>query len=335
MLALVTGGGGFLGRCIVEKLLARNDSVRVFSRSEYPELTALGCESFQGDLRNQESVMNAVKNVDTVFHVAALAGIWGKKSDYFSINVNGTLNVINACLKHKVPKLIYTSSPSVVFAMKDINDGNETLPYPNRYCAHYPNSKAVAEKLVLETNSVKGLYTSSLRPHLIWGPRDPHIIPMLIKKASTKSLVQVGKGKNIVDITYVDNAADAHILAADKLAPDSAVAGQSYFIGDQQPVNLWEWVNSLLNQFDIPSITKTIPYSAAFGIGAVMESLYSIFPLNGEPRMTRFLAAQFALSHYFSHAKAQQDFNYTPSVSNIEGLKKTVAWFNLNKSESQ
>ncbi len=332
MLALVTGGGGFLGRSIAEKLIARNDDVRIFSRNKYPELQTLGCQCIQGDLRNQEMVMDAVKNVDAVFHVAALAGIWGKKSDFFSVNVNGTLNIINACLKHKVHKLIYTSSPSVVFAMKDINDGNEILPYPDHYYAHYPHSKAVAERLVLETNSVKELYSCSLRPHLIWGPRDPHIIPMLIKKASAGSLTQVGDGENIVAVTYVDNAADAHILAADKLAPESPVAGQSYFIGDQQPVNLWEWINSLLNRLDIPSTTKAIPYNAAYGIGSILEFLHLILPFNKEPKMTRFLAAQFALSHYFSHAKAQQDFNYKPSVSNEEGLNKTIAWFSSKKS---
>ena len=328
MLALVTGGGGFLGRRIVKKLLDRKDRVRIFSRSDYPELTELGCESHRGDLRNQTQVMDAVKNVDIVFHVAALAGIWGEKNDYFSVNVDGTLNIINACLKHKVNKLVYTSSPSVIFGMKDINNGNETLPYPDRFYAHYPHSKAIAEKIVLESNSVKKLSTCSLRPHLIWGPGDPHIIPMLIKKAKNKSLAQVGTGKNIVDITFVDNAADAHILAADNLAADSPVAGQSYFIGDQQPVNLWEWINLLLKQFEIPPIRKTIPYSAAYGIGTIMECLYSILPTTKEPKMTRFLAAQFALSHYYSHEKAKQDFGYIPSVSNEEGLKKTVAWLN-------
>ena len=326
-LALVTGGGGFLGRFIIEKLLAEKIAVRSFSRGKYPELKQLGCEIIQGDLRNQSALNQACHGVDIVFHVAALAGVWGKRQDFFSINVEGTRNLIQACEQEKVSRLVYTSSPSVVFAMSDLEGANETLPYPQKFYAHYPESKAIAEKLVLEANAKNSLATCSLRPHLIWGPRDTHIIPMLINRTREGKLVQIGQGKNKVDVSYVENSADAHVQAALKLKPDSPVAGQAYFIGDDFPVNLWEWVNALLTLLQLPGVKRKIPYRSAYILGYFMENLYTLFPKLGEPRVTRFLACQFAKSHYFDHGKAKRDFGYHPKISNEEGLKRTVDWF--------
>lgn len=327
MRALVTGGGGFLGRYIVEKLIARGDHVRVLSRRAYPDLVKLGCECVQGDLRDREIVVDACRNRDVVFHVAALAGIWGKRQDFFSINVDGTRNVIDACRASSVPKLIYTSTPSVVFAMNDLEGVDETQPYPARFFGFYAESKAVAEKMVLNSDGQDGLSTCALRPHLIWGPRDNHIIPMLIQRAKSRRLVQIGEGRNLVDICYVENAADAHLSAADALAAHSCLSGQVYFLGDGNPVNLWEWIKSLLFVLELPTVDVQISYRNAYRIGTFMECLYTLLPFLGEPRLTRFMAAQFALSHYFDHSKARNDFGYNPRVSNKEGLRRTVAWF--------
>ena len=325
-LALVTGGGGFLGRYIVEKLRDRDVTVRVLSRGYYPELENLGCECIQGDLRDEETVVRSCKDVNIVFHVAALAGVWGKRRDFFSINVDGTKNILKGCSVHKIPKLVYTSSPSVVFDMNDLEGVSEDYPYPPKYYAHYPESKAVAEQLVLKANNTE-LATCSLRPHLIWGPRDTHIVPMLTNRARQRKLVQVGSGENIVDITYVENAADAHILAGEALRSGSPIAGQAYFISDQKPVNLWEWVNNLLKLLDLPMVNKKIPYKTAYALGTAMEMIYTFLPFLGEPRITRFLASQFATSHYFDHSKSTNDFGYTPRISGSEGLQRTKKWY--------
>ncbi len=327
MRALVTGGGGFLGRYLIEQLIARKIEVRVVSRKAYPELAALGCECVRGDLREFSVVKDSCNNVDTVFHVAALAGIWGRREDFFSINYEGTKNVINACLANSVSRLVYTSTPSVVFGMQDIESGDETLPYPDKYVAYYPESKAAAEQLLLEANGKNGLATCALRPHLIWGPRDPHILPMLIRKARSGKLVQVGAGKNIVDITYVENAAAAHVQAAEKLALESPLAGQAYFISDDNPVNLWVWINHLLERLNLPNVKKRISYRAAYTIGAISEVLHTLVPPLGEPNVTRFLASQFATSHYFSISKAKRDFDYHPPVAAEEALVRTIEWF--------
>jgi 2-alkyl-3-oxoalkanoate reductase len=322
---LVTGGGGFLGRHIVNLLLERGDSVSVLNRSSYKDLENRGVTCFTGDLRDADAVNKAIASQDTVFHVAAKAGIWGPEKDYYGINVTGSQNVLAACKSAGVKKLIYTSSPSVAFGTEAIENGNESLPYPKSYLTSYPKTKAIAEKMILEANT-SDLLTCALRPHLIWGPGDNHLIPRILEAAKAKKLMQVGDGSNLVDVTYVENGALAHIQAADKLTKGSPVCGQAYFIGDAEPVNLWGWINDLLEKNNIPTIKKSISYNKAKKIGAFIEFIYKILPLKGEPRMTRFVAAQLAKSHYFSHQKAFDHFGFSPSITNEEGLKNTLLW---------
>jgi 2-alkyl-3-oxoalkanoate reductase len=181
MNALVTGGGGFLGSAIVRRLLARGDRVRSLARGLHPQLDALGVEQVQGDVADLASVEKAVADCHIVYHVAARAGIWGRFEDYQRTNVEGTLHVILACRRHGVGRLVYTSSPSVVFDGRDMAGVDESVPYPARYEAHYPRTKAEAERLVLQANG-SGLATVALRPHLIWGPGDNHLVPRILAR---------------------------------------------------------------------------------------------------------------------------------------------------------
>src|SRR5688572_21117546 len=174
MMALVTGGGGFLGGAIVRRLLERGDRVRSFSRNEYPALRALGVDCYRGDLADRQAVAGVVAGCAVVFHVAAKAGVGGRYRDYYRANVVGTQNVIAACRREGVKRLVYTSSPSVVFNGQDMEGVDETVPYPEHYEAHYPKTKAMAEQIVRRANGTE-LATVALRPHLIWGPRDNHL----------------------------------------------------------------------------------------------------------------------------------------------------------------
>ena len=326
MRALVTGGGGFLGRYVVEQLRARGDTVRSFSRGRYPELEALGVECVAGDLRDPAAVAPAVAGADVVFHVASLAAAWGHYRDFHAINVRGTQNVIAACRVHGIRKLVYTSTPSVAFPMGDLKGVDESQPYPPKFYAHYPATKAQAEQLVLQANDAT-LSTCALRPHLIWGPRDSHLLPMLAQRARQGKLVQIGDGTNLIDITYVEHAAAAHLLAADKLAPDTPVAGQAYFISDGDPVSLWDFVGELLRRLDLPPPRRHLSAGTAMALATVLEAAHTILPCLGEPRLTRFLASNFATSHYFDISRARRDLGYAPSVSREEGLRRTVAWY--------
>ena len=330
MKTLVTGGGGFLGRVIVEKLLARGDSVRVLGRRKYPDLEKSGVETLTADIENFEAVLSACEGVDAVFHVAAKTGIWGKWDDFFGVNVNGTDNVIQACKENGVSRLVYTSSPSVIYGGDDIENGDETLPYPLKYNCPYSATKALAEQLVLEENGEKGLLTVSLRPHLIWGPRDTNLIPRLLQKAKSGHLIQVGNGKNLVDIVYVDNAAQAHLLAADCLKEGSPVCGQAYFITQGKPVLLWDWIDNVLKNLGIPTVKHSISYKTAYLMGAFFEGVYTLLRIAGEPRMTRFLASQLAKSHFFSIEKAKKELGYSPEISHEEGLNRLFEYYRQN-----
>lgn len=325
MKALVTGGGGFLGRYIVEQLLERGDSVMVFARGNYPELKPIGAELIRGDLQDDQAIKDACAGMDVVFHVAAKPGIWGTWESFYQPNVIGTHNVIAACRAQCVPKLIFTSSPSVVFNNQPQSGCGEAFPYPEHYENFYSHTKAMAEQMVVKANG-DDLLTVSLRPHLIWGPRDPHLLPRLIDRARSGKLIQVGDGTNKVDITYVEDAARSHLLAADALQPGSPVAGSIYFISQDDPVKLWDWINNLLHRLNIPPVKYRISLPVARTIGGAMELVYRTFRLPGEPKMTCFLASELAMDHYYDISRAKRDFGYQPQFSMEEALKKTLTF---------
>ncbi len=320
---LVTGGGGFLGRAIVKLLVQRSDHVRSFSRNLYPELASMGIEQIQGDLCDNTAMGQALRGVDLVFHTAAKAGIWGNYSDYYKTNVTGTQNVIAGCKKHNISRLIYTSSPSVVFNGTDMEGINESVPYPAEYHAHYPKTKAIAEQYVIKAAGEE-LMTIILRPHLIWGPRDKHFVPRIIARA--KHLIRVGNGKNLVDTVYIDNAADAHILAADGLEKNPKLSGNMYFISQGDPVPLWDMINDILKAAGLAPVKRSMPRRMAWLIGFILELAYRTFNISGEPRMTRFLADELAKAHWFDISAAGKDLGYTPRVSIKEGLRRLESW---------
>lgn len=324
MKALVTGATGFLGLYIVEQLKARGDHVRAFCRRSTPELEKLHVEIAFGDLQDRNAVHRACQGMDIVFHVAGVAGIWGPWKHFYKVNTEGTHHVIEGCRLHGINRLVYTSSPSVTFNGVDQCGVDESAPYPSRWLCHYPHSKALAEQAVLAANDTS-LATCSLRPHLIWGPRDHHLIPRLIERARIGKLRRIGDGTNLIDMIYIENAAQAHLQAADALSVGSKVAGRAYFISQGEPVNCWQWIDALLVAHGLPRVQKSISLKAAYRIGAALEVIHTALRISAEPRMTRFLAAQLGTSHYFSIANAQRDFGYLPKISAEEGMRRLIA----------
>jgi 2-alkyl-3-oxoalkanoate reductase len=326
MKVLVTGGGGFLGGAIVRRLVARGDMVRTFQRRDYPELMKLEVECVRGDLNDAGAVVAAVRGCDAVIHTAAKAGVWGPHDEYYRANVVGTQNVLAACRTAGVKRLVHTSSPSVVFAGHDEAGIDEHTPYPSRYLAHYPRTKAEAERLVLAANDAN-LSTVALRPHLIWGPGDPHLLPRLVARAESGKLRLVARDDNLVDSTYVDNAALAHVLALDALAAatdgqPAACVGRAYFISNDEPLPMAELVNRLLAAKRIAPITRRISPSLAYAAGAVLERIYKLLGRRDEPPITRFVARQLSTAHWFDLTAARRDLGYEPEVSFAEGLRR-------------
>ena len=324
----MTGGGGFLGSAIVRKLVGRGDRVSSLSRGFYPELKALGVEQIQADLTDPAALKQACREVEAVYHVAAKAGVWGNYEDFYNANVIGTRNIIAACKSNQVPILVYTSSPSVIFDGTDMEGVDESVPYPQHYHAHYPRTKAEAERAVIQAAD-DSLRVVALRPHIIWGPGDPHMAPRIIARA--KRLRRIGPGDNRVDTIYVDNAADAHILAADALAASAHLSGRIYFISQDDPIPLWDMVDAILAAAGLGPVKGSVPPWAAWFIGLLLEQTYRALGLKGEPQMTRFVANELATAHWFDISAAKRDLGYRPAVSIAEGLKRLEQWFKQNK----
>lgn len=334
MRILVTGGGGFLGTHIIKELL-KNPSYIVtnFSRHTYSHLEDLGVPTIKGDLRKKEDVERALdQGFEAIFHVAAVAGVWGKYEDYYGINFLGTKNLLDAAEARGIQKFVYTSTPSVVFNKDDLLGVGEEQPYATEFLNAYSETKTMAEKLVLEMNNGKTFLTCAIRPHLIWGPGDPHLFPRVIQKGKQGKLRIVGDGENLVDIVYVENAALAHVQAFEHLNPGSPVCGQAYFVGQERPVKLWSFINQVLGYVKVGPVMKSLDVKTAYKIGWLLEKVFKALGINKpEPPMTRFVALNLGKSHYFSHEKAKKHFGYTPRVSIEEGLKRTFAYRDILK----
>jgi nucleoside-diphosphate-sugar epimerase len=337
MRILVTGGGGFLGTAIIQELLKNPTYILTnFSRHSYAHLEELGVPTLRGDLRKKDDVERVLdQGFDAIFHVAALAGVWGSYQDFYDINFLGTRHLVEGALSRGIQRFIYTSTPSVVFNQQDLLDANEDLPYATKFLNPYAETKTLAEKFVLESNNSSNFCSCAIRPHLIWGPGDPHIFPRLFQKGKEGRLKIVGDGQNLVDIIYVENAALAHVLAFENLCPDSSLCGQAYFVGQERPVKLWDFINQVLHEAKIAPVSDSISVESAYRLGWFLEKTYKLLGIKKpDPPMTRFVALNLGKSHYFSHEKARRHFGYRPRVSIEEGLRKTFEMRELVRSQS-
>lgn len=326
MNVLVTGGGGFVGRHLINRLLERGYSVSSLGRQPQPELEAQGVQVIQGDLTDSQCVLDACRDQDAVFHVAAKAGIWGNWKSFYQPNVIGTRNVVAACKKHAINRLVYTSTPSVVFNRRPFNGADESLPYGSRWLCHYAHTKAIAEAELLAANdSDSNLKVVALRPHLVFGPGDPHLLPRVLAKAKANRLRIVGDGNATVDMSYVENVAEAHLNALDALETGKG-AGKAYFISQGEPVRLWDWINALLQKLEIAPVTGKVPLPVAYAVGGACEALWQILRRKEDPPMTRFVAVELAKNHFFSIEAAKRDLNYSPQIKMDTAISKTVEY---------
>lgn len=323
--ALVTGGTGFLGRQVVQRLLAAGRPVTVLARRRDAALEAQGVRFVCSALSDTEDVADACRGAETVFHIAAKVGVWGRHRDFEEANVGGTRALLRGARRHGVRHFVHTSTPSVVYNGLDLRGADESLPLTRACPSPYPLTKAHAELEVLAANSPT-LRTVALRPHLIWGPGDPHLVPRLLDRARRGRLRIVGHGRNRVDMVHVENATDAELLAEEALRePDARAAGRAYFITNAEPVVLWEWINTLLTGLHLPPVKRHVSLGTASALGAVCEGVWSALRLGGEPPMTRFIAAELAKDHWFSPAAAARDLGYHPRVSMEEGTRALIA----------
>ena len=319
MRILVTGGGGFLGSAICRQLTQLNHQVIAFQRSPAHHLEADGIDTTQGDITDFHGLLAAAKDCEVIVHTAGKAGVWGDPADYHRINVDGTANVIRVCREHAIPILVHTSSPSIVHSGGDIGGADESLPIADHFNAPYPASKAEAEIMVAAANSTE-LKTTALRPHLIWGPGDPHILPRLAAKVRSGTLVLPGPDK-IIDTIFVENAALAHVKALDELRGAARCAGKAYFVTNNEPMPQGEIIRKLLAAIGIDVKIRAVPVGIAKTAGAICETIWRTFGLKSEPPVTRFSVEQLATAHWFDTSAAERDFGYIPTITIAQSLE--------------
>ncbi len=329
---LVTGGGGFLGSALVARLREAGCEVRSLSRRFHAHVDALGAEQILGDVADRSAVDRAVAGCTTLFHTAAKAGVWGPEREYFRANVDGARNLIEAARASGARRLIYTSSPSVVFDGRDLEGVDESAGYCRRFSAAYPKTKALAEQMILAANGPE-LATISLRPHLVWGPGDNNLFPRIVARGARGRLVRIRGRDPVIDPIYIDNAVDGHLRAASRLEPGADLAGRVYFVSQGETIRLWDMIDSFLKVAGLPPVTRTVPRALALAAAGMLEFAYTITRRTDEPPLTRFLVHQLSNSHWFSSAAALRDFGYRPRVTIKEGMERLSAAYVSERRE--
>ena len=326
--SLVTGGCGFVGAAIARSLKARGDEVIVLDVAT--ECPVEGVDFRRVDITDKSAVMEACRGVDTIIHNASIVHTkWNKEDVVWAVNLGGTENVLEAAREHGVPRFVYISSGSVVYEGKDIENGDERLPYSSVSQAPYADSKIEAEKIVLAANGKDGVATCALRPHVIFGPGDNRFLPALLANARAGRLrAQIGRGVWLSDYTYVSNLVDAVLLADESLAKDgleSVAAGSAYFITNGEPMPFWDFVRKVAARLGFPPIKYRVPSALAYGIAAIKEGIDTLKggTLNAEDGLTRFAIRYMCTHHYFSIEKARRELGYDPSVTVDEGIEIT------------
>lgn len=330
---LITGGSGFVGANFVKTLLDRGYKVRSFdmaaAKMKHPNL-----ETIQGDIRDKELVSTIVQGIDTIFHTAAIIELKGGKAvskEYrdrsYSINVEGTKNLLRAAQKAGAQRFVYTASNSVVIGGKPIRNGCEKLPYTERFDDLYTETKVVAEKWVLAQNGQQGLLSCSVRPSSIWGPGDQTMFKQMFEQMLAGLFkARVGRGDAKLDNSYVHNLIHGQILAAQHLAEGGTADGQAYFINDGEPVNVFEFSRPVLAAVNHPWPKFKVPAALIKTIMSIWQFLHFKFGLQ-EPPLAPLAIERIAVDNYFSIEKARCDLGYRPPYTTEEGMKMSLPYY--------
>lgn len=329
---LITGGGGFLGRAVAKKCVERGYKVWSLSRNTYPALTAMGVVQIQGDVTHAMDVQKACKGKDVVFHLAARKGGWGRLSKFYKTNVKGTRNVIEACKNAKVRVLVYTSSTRATMDQNGCYADGMGKDYPDRFQNNFAMSKAFAEQAVLKA-STQDFRCIVLRPHMIWGPGDTSVIPGLFKHR--RWIFKIGNGQNKVSGIYIDNAADAHLLAAVKAFSDERLSGKVFVLAQDEPLILWDFIGKIETWTGKKMVLMSLPKSVVMPVGKMVECFFRLTDINRTPCLSRNIVIELADSHVFNINDLNCSLGFLPSVSVQKGFELYGAWLEHAKTHGR
>lgn len=325
MKVLVTGAGSLLLGGVAAALVARGDEVVCLQRRPVTFPGSDAARQVHGDLRDSAAVREVAEGCDAIVHGAARVGVLGGWDDFFSVNVEGTRNVLRAAAECGVPRLVHVSTPSVAHEGRSLVGEGAGPAVTGRSSAFYAETKAIAEGEVLAANGAD-LAVVVLRPHLVWGPGDTQLVGRIVERAAAGRLAMVGDGSALVDTTYLDNAVSAHVAALDAVGPGAACAGKPYVIANGEPRTVRELVERICAAAGVPFAPRRVPLPVALRVGSVVERVWPRLR-DDEPPITRFLAEQLGTAHWFDPRPARDDLGWVPQVSLDEGFDRLRRWY--------
>ncbi|UAC50032.1 SDR family NAD(P)-dependent oxidoreductase [Bacillus aquiflavi] len=322
---LVTGGTGFLGKRLARRLNDEGHAVTIIGRNEQigKLLEKEGIYFYQADLADSGKIENACKKIDYVFHCGALSSPWGKYDEFYQANVLGTINVINACKKEKVKRLIHVSTPSLYFYFNDRLDVKENDPLPSKFVNYYAETKYLAEQEI-DRAFAKGLPVVTIRPRALFGPEDTTIIPRLIRANEKRFVPLINGGNILMDLTYVDNVVDALLLCID--SPKETL-GKKYNITNGETVVFKDVLEKLFSTLQKPLKTKDISYSKVIKLAQFFEWASKYILFGKEPILTKYSVSVLAKNQTLNIDAARKELGYNPRISIEEGIEQFVEWW--------
>lgn len=325
MKALVTGATGFVGQALVRRLQAMGAEVTGLGRNRLrlTQLDSQGVRTIYADLADAQTVRSVCQGQEVVFHAGALSSPWGRAQDFYRSNVIGTQNVIQACEEAGVKRLVHVSTPGIYFRYASRLNVREDEPLPGQVVNEYTRTKLLAEGEI-DRAFARGFPVITIRPRAIFGPGDTSILPRLVDRLEKGRLRVIGDGKNITDLTYIENVVDALILCA--TSPQTTL-GKKYNISNGEPVLMWEMIERLCDELGYDFPQQRISYEVALTAAAFLETLYARLPGRPEPPFTRYVVGLLAKSTTLDISAARREIGYQPHVSNEEGFVEFVRWW--------
>lgn len=319
MRVLVTGASGMLGRSVAELLLERGHEVTTFQRRP----SGLECRDVSGDIADAEALHAAAAGNDGIVHLAAKVSPTGTAAEFHGINVDGTANVVAAARRSGIGRLVHVSSPSVAHGGRAEVGAAALPPSPETARNEYSRSKALGERLAIGADGDE-LRVVAIRPHLVWGPGDTQLVGRIVARARQGRLPLIGNGAALVDSTYVDNAASAIVAALDRV---ELLGGRALVVTNGEPRTIAELLSSLCVAAGVEPPWRHLPLPVARTLGRGVDAVWARFRLERDPPMTRFLAEQLAMAHWFDQRSTRELLQWEPEVSLDEGLERLAAHF--------
>ena len=317
-LAFVTGGSGFVGGRLIERLVRDGWTVRALARSDRAAdaVRTRGAEPVRGELGDLSALVAGMEGADVSFHAAAKVEDSGPWKEFVQANVEGTRNVLRACRAAAVPRAVHVSTEAVLMHGQPLVHADESYPLALRSKAPYSRSKAMAEQVVLE-ESHGALEVMIVRPRFVWGRGDTTLLPLLVEGTQTGAFRWVGGGGQRTSTTHVENTVEGLLCAA-----EHGRGGRIYFVTDGDPVVFRDFVGDLIATQGVTPPTASVPAPVARALAATAETAWKLLPLRGAPPLTRFAVWVASQECTLDDTRARSELGYAPVVNREQGMRE-------------